>query len=126
MHILRRIFRRDDTIDADRPLLDLEETRRFGMRDKASAYEAIARIKAEQVHVRRLRKLLERRSGLLTPKQVRSAVRWSGGQFAEMGLSSAMQSSDTTTMYGTQLQAIEQWERDAHALWLELERVTRT
>jgi hypothetical protein len=128
MDALRRIFRRDDTIGTNlvRDSLDIDETRHWGMRDKASAYKAIAAIKFEQQRLLRLRKALEKRSGRLTPKRVRSAVRPTGSQFAEMGLSRAIQSSDTAAMYETQLEAIEQREQAVHDLWIDLERFARS
>ncbi|MGC4191732.1 MAG: hypothetical protein QM589_11320 [Thermomicrobiales bacterium] len=123
---LRRIFRRDDTIDLDRDALDLEETRRFGLRDKRSAYDAIARIKAEQQRLRRLRKMLEKRAERVSPQDVRHALRGGGGQFAEMALSRTMQPSDTKAMYETQLQAIEVRQKAVDDLWVELELFARS
>lgn len=128
MDVLRRIFRRDDSItyDLERDGLDLEETRRVGMRDKASAYEAIAAIKVEQKRLRRLRKLLEQRSGRLTPNKIRRDLRFTGGQYGEMALQRDLQPSDMKAMFETQLQAIELRQKNVDGLWVELELFVRS
>lgn len=127
MNLLRRIFRRNDTINLDRDALDLDETRRLGMQDKAAAHEAIAAIKVEQQRLARLRKLLENRAGRVSPQDVRRALRGGGGiQFGEMSLAQTMQTTDTNSMYETQLQTIEQREQAVHDLWMDLERFIRS
>jgi len=126
MNALRRIFRRDDTIDLNRDALDLEETRRLGTRDTASAYEAITAVKAEQQRLRRLRKILETRASRLTPGKIRRDLRFTGGQYGEMALERASQPSGEKAMYETQLEAIEQREQAVHDLWIDLERFVRS
>ncbi|MGC4191444.1 MAG: hypothetical protein QM589_09815 [Thermomicrobiales bacterium] len=122
MNALRRIFRRDDTIDLARDVLDLEATRRLGLRDRASAYEAIAQIRIEQKRLRRLRKTLENRSGRLTPNKIRSAAK--GGW--EMEISHAVRSSGMRAVFETQLQAIEARQKAVDDLWVELECFVRS
>jgi len=139
MNALRRIFRRDDTIDLNRDALDLEETRRLGTRDTASAYEAITAVKAEQQRLRRLRKILETRASRLTPGKIletrasrltpgkiRRDLRFTGGQYGEMALERASQPGGEKAMYETQLEAIEQREQAVHDLWIDLERFVRS
>ncbi|MGN6031590.1 MAG: hypothetical protein ACTHQE_07975 [Thermomicrobiales bacterium] len=120
MDALRRIFRRDDTIDLTRDALDLEETRRLGLRDKRSAYEAIAAIKVEQQRLRRLRKLLEKQSGRLTPAKIRQASR--GG---DMEISHEIRSTGARAMVETQLPEIETRQKAVDDLWVELELFVR-
>lgn len=125
MNALRRIFRRDETIDLTRDALDLEETRRLGLRDTASAWEAIAAIQVEQQRLRRLRKLLEKQSGRLTPNMVRTAAR-SGGQFGEMALQRDLQPTEAKAMFETQLREIETRQKAVDDLWVELELFVRS
>lgn len=128
MEALRRRFRRDDTISPDitRDALDLDETRRLGMRNTRSAREAIAAIKAEQERLRRLRKLLEKQSGRLTPNTIRRDLRFTGGQYGEMALQRDLQPTDTKAMFETPLREIETREQAVHDLWIDLERVARS
>ncbi|MGC4107991.1 MAG: hypothetical protein QM753_16835 [Thermomicrobiales bacterium] len=126
MDVIRRLFRRDDTIDLTRDALDLEATRRSGLRDKRSAYEAIAAIKVEQQRLRRLRKLLEKQSGRLTPNRIRHGPRFTGGQYGEMALQRDLQPSDTKAMFETQLREIETRQKAVDDLWVELELFVRS
>lgn len=122
MDILRRIFRRDDTIDVRRDALDLEEARRLGRRDKRSAYEAIAAIKVEQQRLRRLRKLLEKQSGRLTPAKIRQASKGGG----DMEISHEIRSTGARAMFETQLREIETRQKAVDDLWVELELFVRS
>lgn len=126
MDALRRIFRRDETIDLTRDALDLEETRRLGLRDQRSAYEAIAAIKVEQQRLRRLRTLLEKQSGRLTPNKIRQGQRFTGGQYGEMALQRDLQPTEAKAMFETQLREIETRQKAVDDLWVELELFVRS